>query len=130
MTPFLNLVHLSSRNMNNHKGRRTSMKTHSLDPAFLLLIGCNKVLFSRLWHVDHSRVQRLFNKAMETSMPGLLHHHHHHTQSGLHLLAGTVCKPVCVCVCVILFCCSQEHVCPCVCLFVSWNLALLGERVA
>lgn len=40
--------------------------------------------------------------------------------------AVTVCEPACV----FLFSCSREHVWACVCLFVSWNLAVLGDHVA
>lgn len=120
VTPFLNLVYLSSRNMNNHKGSRTWMKTRSLDPAFSLLIGCEKVLFNRSGHVDHSRIQRLFNKARQPWRPACLLFY---IITIIHNLVSICYLGLCVspCACVSVFLHSRTRMPMCV--FI-WELGL------
>lgn len=132
---FVVLYHgQSQRKTDFHKNTLAQPRILACD--WLLIKCCLRahgtwITFEPYTHITHKHttfIQQSLS-AMETSMPGLLHHHHHHhTQSGLHLLQLRLC--VRAHVCVFLFSCSREHVWACVCLFVSWNLAVLGDHVA
>lgn len=79
----------------------------------------------------HTSTQRLFNKACQPWRPACLVFYIIiiniiHNLVSICYSCDCVCEPACV----FLFSCSREHVWACVCLFVSWNLAVLGDHVA
>lgn len=124
MTLFLNLVYSSSRNMNNRKERRTSVKTHSHSLFWLAAIKC--CLIDRgTWIAVEFNVY-----STKLVSHGDQHAWSFTSSSSSYAIWSPFvswdCLSLCVCVCVSVFLQSRTRMPMCVCLFVSWNLALLG----